>query len=220
MSNDAYLSVRNSSEGLYKELGSKFIASVHPVSSEEEVEQRLNAIRKEHPKARHYCYAYKLGFGENRYRMNDDGEPSGTAGRPIYGQIISAKVTNTLVVVVRYFGGTKLGASGLVHAYKTAAEDALSGADIVKKYRQRIFELELPYDHFGSAMDVLKSIKARILHQEFEERTLLRISLPRSQGKAVITSALEEIYSTPDLSWNEISDRTTASVRIIGDAPE
>ena len=212
MSNDAYLTIRTTSQGLYKDKGSKFIASAHPVQSEEEVEQRLEAIRQEHPKARHYCYAYKIGFDGDRFRLHDDGEPSGTAGRPIYGRIEALDLTNVLVVVVRYYGGTKLGTSGLANAYKAAAEDALNGADIIKKYRQNIYELELPYEYFGSAMEALKSRDAKILNQEFEDRPYLRISLPRSSGRAIISSALAEIYSAPDLTWEQIPERTTADV--------
>jgi len=122
---DQYYSIKDSTEGQYKEKGSKFISYAYSVTSEEQVGERLEEIRNLHHKARHHCYAYKIGVDGNRYRANDDGEPGGTAGKPILGQLHSYKVTDVLVIVVRYFGGTKLGASGLIKAYKEAAKDAL-----------------------------------------------------------------------------------------------
>ena len=130
---DEYLTIVKSSEGLYKEKGSKFIALAFPVKTEEELKAIQLRLRKEYHDARHHCYAYRIGTSNMVYRTNDDGEPSGTAGKPIYGQIQSFQLTNILVVVIRYFGGTKLGVPGLIRAYKTATQDVFQNADIKLK---------------------------------------------------------------------------------------
>ena len=133
MFDDTYHTIAAPAEGLYKEKGSKFLAFAYPVHNTDEVKQHLEALRKEYFDARHHCYAYILGPTKEVYRANDDGEPSGTGGRPIHGQLLSADLTDTLVVVVRYFGGILLGASGLANAYKTAARDAITNATIIEK---------------------------------------------------------------------------------------
>ena len=138
LSEDTYKTIYEVSEGNIKEKGSKFIAIAIPVISEEEIKSKLDELRKEYYDARHHCYAYRLGFEKLVYRYNDDGEPSGTAGRPIYGQIVSKDLTDVLVVVIRYFGGTKLGVSGLINAYKTASKEALNNQRLLLK-QFRIF---------------------------------------------------------------------------------
>ena len=130
---DKYQTIANPAEGFFKDRGSKFIAYAYPVDSESDWQERLAEVRQLHPKARHWCYAYRLGTDGNNFRANDDGEPSGTAGKPILGRIDSFELVNVMVVVVRYFGGTLLGASGLIHAYKEATADALKGAEIIEK---------------------------------------------------------------------------------------
>ena len=132
MLDDTYKTIASTSEGIYKEKGSKFLAFAIPVVSEAEIKEHIDKIKKEYYDARHHCYAYILGADKATYRINDDGEPSGTAGRPIHGQLLSKDLTNTLVVVVRYFGGIKLGVSGLITAYKAATKDALDNAVVIE----------------------------------------------------------------------------------------
>ncbi len=153
---DSYKTITSKSEGLYKEKGSRFISFAVPVSSEAEIKEFLDQTRKQFHDARHVCYAYVLGFDKSAYRMNDDGEPSGTAGRPIYGQLQSYDLTNTLIAIVRYFGGTKLGVSGLINAYKTASQDALSKAEILTKRITEIYEITYDYAFMNEVMKIMK----------------------------------------------------------------
>ena len=165
---DTYLTISKTSEGLYKEKGSKFIALCYPVESEEEVKNTLEAIKKEYYDARHHCYAYILGEKSENYRANDDGEPNHSAGDPILGQIRSRNLTNTLVVVVRYFGGTKLGVSGLISAYKAAAADALDQNEIIEKWITKKINFTFEYPDMNEVMRIVKELEATILHQDFQ----------------------------------------------------
>ena len=165
---DSYKTISRSSEGIYKDKGSKFIAIACPVITEEDVKERLSEIRNKYHDARHHCYAYVLGYDKSAFRYNDDGEPSGTAGRPIYGQINSKDLTNTLVVVVRYFGGVKLGVRGLINAYKAAASDALLQVDIITKTVNEIFSIEFDYLMMNSVMKIIKDADLKILSQDFQ----------------------------------------------------
>lgn len=165
---DSYKTISRSSEGIYKDKGSKFIAIACPVITEEDVKERLTEIRNKYHDARHHCFAYVLGYDKSAFRYNDDGEPSGTAGRPIYGQINSKDLTNTLVVVVRYFGGVKLGVRGLINAYKAAASDALLQVDIITKTVNEIFSLEFDYLMMNSVMKIIKDADLKILSQDFQ----------------------------------------------------
>ncbi len=155
---DSYFSIKEPAFGEYKEKGSKFLAYVFPVSNEEEINHQLAGLKSEHPKARHFCFAYRLGIKGAQYRINDDGEPSGTAGKPIFGQILSHELSDILVVVVRYFGGTKLGASGLIQAYKSAAVDALDKAVRFEKILTDSFTITTPLSELGHVFFVLKSL--------------------------------------------------------------
>ena len=154
--NDTYKTIRSVSTGLYKEKGSKFISAAWPVSDEQIIRSILEGIRKEHHEARHHCYAYQLGSREISWRANDDGEPSGTAGRPILGQIRSFGLTNVLIVVSRYFGGTLLGVSGLINAYRSAANDALGNAEIIDHIIQESYEITYPYASMNDVMRIIK----------------------------------------------------------------
>ena len=156
--NDTFKSISGPSEGLYKEKGSKFLAFAYPVVSEEEVRTVLDRIRKEYYDARHHCYAYRLGLTGNVWRYNDDGEPSSTASRPIYGQILSRELSDVLIVVVRYFGGTKLGVPGLIRAYKTAAADALDHARTVEKVASERYAVTFDYVAMDRVMRILKDM--------------------------------------------------------------
>ncbi len=165
---DTYFTIDEPSTGLYKEKGSKFIARALPVKSESEVKAVLEALRKEYFDARHHCYAYVIGADKSAWRMNDDGEPSGTAGRPIHGQILSFDLTNVLVVVIRYFGGTKLGVSGLIQAYKTATQDALSQARIVEKTVNEVYQLKFKYPAMNDVMRIIKEENLLLLDNQYD----------------------------------------------------
>ena len=156
--NDTFKSISAPAEGIYKEKGSKFLAFAYPVVSEEEVKAILESVRKEYYDARHHCYAWRLGLNGDQWRYNDDGEPSSTAGRPIYGQILSRERSDVLIVVVRYFGGTKLGVPGLIRAYRTAAADALDHAAVVEKVASEGFAVTFDYAGMDRVMRVLKDM--------------------------------------------------------------
>lgn len=166
---DSYITIAASAEGIYKEKGSKFLSFAHPVSSLDEVKILLEQYRKDYFDARHICYAYMLGPDRLEFRANDDGEPSGTAGRPILGQINSKGLTNILVVVIRYFGGILLGTGGLIVAYKEATLDALNHAQIVERDVMISRHLAFPYEKMNEIMRVLKDIQAHILQQGYED---------------------------------------------------
>jgi uncharacterized YigZ family protein len=192
---DTYQTISSSSQGIYKEKGSKFIAHAFPVSSEEDIKMQLAALRKEYPDARHHCYAYCLGYDKSAWRVNDDGEPSGTAGKPIFGQIQSMNLTNILIVVIRYFGGIKLGIPGLINAYRTAAREALGQTSIVARTVEEIYEVCFEYPLMNDVMKILKEEQADILRQEFENTSKIRFSIRRSSGMK-ITSRLQKIQGT------------------------
>ena len=159
METDAYLTIKLSTEGLYKEKGSRFISYAFPVSTQEEIKMHLETLRRQHHAARHHCYAWMLGVNRDNFRSNDDGEPSGSAGRPILGQINSFNLTNILVVVVRYFGGKLLGVPGLINAYRTAAGSALLSAEIISLVELVNFEIEFPYASLNDIMKIIKDEK-------------------------------------------------------------
>ena len=174
---DQYRSIAAPSEGLFKDNGSRFIALAYPVETEEEVKSIVAGLRKEYHDARHHCYAYRLGYKGDVWRASDDGEPSGSAGRPILGQIDSLGLSDILVVVVRYFGGIKLGIPGLIRAYKTSTADALSSAQIVDKIASRHFRLEFDYLSMNAVMKVLKDMDLPQSAQEFGESCSLQTSV-------------------------------------------
>lgn len=188
MADDTYRTLAAPSEGLYKEKGSKFLAFAFPVATEADVKARLDAKRKEHFDARHHCYAYVLGAEREAYRVNDDGEPSGTAGRPIHGQLQSFDLTDVLVVVVRYFGGVKLGVSGLINAYRAAARDALCQAVVVEKTIDEHFRLEFEYALLNDVMRVLKQSGIPPQEPQFGLQCALRVSVRRSLAERVRSS--------------------------------
>ena len=183
---DTYKTIKAPSDGIYKEKGSKFLACAYPVFTEDEIKGHIAELKKKYHDARHHCYAWKLGMDENRYRMNDDGEPSGTAGKPIYGQILSYELTNVLVVVVRYFGGTKLGTSGLIHAYKTATKDAFDNAVIVEKTVNDIITISFDYAAMNDVMRIVKEEAPEIISQDFNLTCKMILSIRQSQAPALI----------------------------------
>ena len=182
MFDDTYRTIKGPAEGLYKEKGSKFLAFAFPVRSTDEVKQHLEALRKEYFDARHHCYAYILGPTKDVYRVNDDGEPSGTGGRPIHGQLLSADLTDTLIVVVRYFGGVLLGASGLANAYKTAARDAIEHAEIVEKTIEVRYRLQFEYVLMNDVMRIVKEFGLTPMNQDYNLDCRLELSVRQSQS--------------------------------------
>ena len=182
---DTYLTIESTSEGIYKEKGSKFIAEAIPVKSEEEVKQQLAEIKKKYHDARHHCYAYRLGFDKSIYRVNDDGEPSSTAGKPIFGQILSKDLTFILIVVIRYFGGTKLGVSGLINAYKTAARESLEVAEIKKRTIEDVYEINYPYEIMNNVMKIMKDGKLKQLSQTFELNCKIEFTVRKKESNSI-----------------------------------
>lgn len=174
---DVYKTVETIAEGLYKEKGSRFIAFIYPVLGEEEIKSIIKEIKTKYYDARHHCYAYCLGADKHCFRANDDGEPSSTAGKPILGQIMSHDLTNVLIVVIRYFGGIKLGVSGLIQAYKNAAADAIRNARIIEKTEDETIRIKYSYLVINEVMKVLKEEVPEILERNFEMECemLLRI---------------------------------------------
>lgn len=193
MFEDTYNTIAAPAEGLYKEKGSKFLAFAFPVGSTEEVKPILDRLRKQYFDARHHCYAYILGPTKEAFRANDDGEPSGTGGRPIYGQLLSADLTNTLIVVVRYFGGILLGASGLANAYKAAARDAIEHATIEQRTIDVTYRLSFEYPLMNDVMRILKEQGATPRNQQFDMSCRMEVSVRQSQSVRLY-DALAKIY--------------------------
>lgn len=173
MQQDTFKSIAGESEGLFKDNGSRFIALAYPIENEAEVKEIVSRLKKEYHDARHHCYAYRLGYKAEVFRANDDGEPSGSAGRQILGQIDSAGLSDILVVVVRYFGGIKLGIPGLIRAYKTSTADAIANATIIEKVASRCFSLQFDYLSMNSVMKVLKSLSIVTKDQQFDTQCSL-----------------------------------------------
>lgn len=184
--NDIYQTISTKSEGVFKDKGSKFLAYAYPFKDETKLKEILEGIKTEHPKARHYCFAYRLTPDRNVFRINDDGEPSGTAGRPILNTLLSKDVTNVLVVVVRYFGGTLLGVPGLINAYKMATEDALSQAEIVTKTVQDVYRVEFQYSQMNAVMTLIKDENLESFDQKFDLACELKLAVNQSEVNKII----------------------------------
>ena len=184
--NDRYLTIANVSEGIYREKGSKFLAFAVPVCSVDEAKEQIENYRRQFFDARHVCYAYHIGTQEIIFRSNDDGEPSGTAGKPILGQLLSNNLTNVLLIVIRYFGGVKLGTSGLITAYKTASADALANAEIVEREITLYYNILFPYEKMNSVMRVVKDENVRVLEQQFDTDCVMKISLRLGRREALL----------------------------------
>ena len=186
MESDSYKTIKNISEGIYKEKGSKFITYAFPVTCEEDIKIEIDKLKKEYYDARHHCYAYMLGADKKTFRANDDGEPSSTAGKPILGQILSTELTNILIVVIRYFGGTKLGVSGLIRAYKTAALDAISNAEIIEKTVNDIYDIHFDYLVMNDVMRIIKEEEPLQIDQDFNLTCRITLSIRQSEVEKII----------------------------------
>ena len=189
---DTYKTIIAPTEGIYKEKGSKFLSFAIPVNNSDEVKELVKNYRKEYYDSRHVCYAYMLGAERKEWRANDDGEPSGTAGRPILGQINSRELTNILVVVVRYFGGILLGTGGLVVAYKEATADALNQAEIIERTVDETISINFDYMLINEVMKIIKDTNTKILSQNFDNLCSMQLSI-RKQDAAILSSKLEKI---------------------------
>lgn len=189
---DCYKSISALSTGIFKDNGSKFLAFAYPVTSEEEIKPIIQQLKKEYFDARHHCYAYRLGHTGSVWRINDDGEPSSTAGRPIYGQILSAGLSDILVVVVRYFGGIKLGVPGLIRAYKTSTADAIANATIIEKIAIEPFRIIFDYLQMNAIMKRLKEMNLTPTQQQFDLNCSLRVDV-RLNAITSFTESFEKV---------------------------
>lgn len=195
---DTYKSVERGTEGIFRDKGSRFIAYLYPIKSENEIKNIHAELKALHPKSRHHCWAMRIGPDRTVFRINDDGEPSGTAGRPILNTLLLSDLTNVLAVVVRYFGGTLLGVPGLINAYKSATQDAINQATIVEKTINVIFKLEFQHSVMNEVMRIIKDENLRIFNQEFDLNCSLAIEIRQSQVNKVIA----KLDKVEGLKWN------------------
>jgi uncharacterized YigZ family protein len=182
---DTYLTLLEPSEGIFKDRSSKFLSFAFPVNNEDDVKNILQRLRKEHHSANHHCYAFRLGADKSAFRFNDDGEPGNSAGRPIFGQIQSRDLTNILIVVVRYFGGTLLGVPGLINAYKSAAADAIANGKTVERTVEDVYDLKFDYLKMNDVMKIVKDAGLKLLSQDMELNCRIRFSVRKSQSTKV-----------------------------------
>ena len=189
MFNFSYKTIDAPTIGYFKDKGSKFEAYAFPIEDMDEYKIRLQEIKALHPKATHHCYAYRLGTDKNfNYRVNDDGEPSGTAGRPILGQIDSFELSNILIIVVRYYGGTNLGIPGLINAYKSAAKEVLQLSKIVEKELKLKLKIQCSFENLTAVMQVLKKINAKIIEQKYDDAMILVVEINRADDGVLMDS--------------------------------
>ena len=194
MNEDVYKTIEGPVEGLYKEKGSRFIALAYPVENEDEIKAIITGLKEKYYDARHHCYAWRLGAAKTAFRANDDGEPSSTAGKPILGQIQSNDLTNVLIVVIRYFGGIKLGVSGLINAYREAAADALRNTVIVEKTVDAHLRIRFNYLVMNDVMKIVKEEVPDVLERRFELECEMLLSI-RQKNMPLLRSRLEQVES-------------------------
>lgn len=181
---DTYRSIASGSSGLFKDNGSRFIAKAYPVETEDEVKEIVSSLKKEYHDARHHCFAYRLGHKGERFRVSDDGEPSSSAGRPILGQIDSNGLSDILIVVIRYFGGIKLGIPGLIRAYKTSSADAIANAQIIEKTASRRFRMHFGYISMNDVMKTVKDLGLTPVKQDFGMECSMEVNVRLSSEAA------------------------------------
>lgn len=195
---DSYLTIKKEASGVFKDRGSKFLAFIFPVKTENEIKEILNLIRKEHHIANHHCYAWRLGADKLAYRANDDGEPSNTAGKPILGQIQSNDLTDVLIVVARYFGGTLLGVSGLINAYREAAADAIKNSEIIEKHVLFEYETSFTFENTNAVMKILKNAEAKIISQNYDSNCIIKFYIRKSLSE----NAEQQLKKIPVININ------------------
>lgn len=183
---DTYKTISKPSEGTFRDKGSKFIAYAYPFRDENELKDILASVKSEHPKARHWCYAYRLSPDRTVFRVNDDGEPSGSAGRPILNTLLSNDLTDVIVIVVRYFGGTLLGIPGLINAYKNATQEALDVAEIIEKTQEDVYKIDFDYLQMNDVMRIIKEDNLEILKQDFDNRCSITFSVRKLHVNQVV----------------------------------
>lgn len=183
---DTYKTIAAPAEGIFRDRGSKFLAFGYPIQSENQVKALIATLKSAHPKANHHCWAMRLTIDRFVFKLNDDGEPSGTAGRPILNTLLSQNITNVLVVVVRYFGGTLLGVPGLINAYKTATEEALANAQIIKKTVNDIYTISFDYLQMNELMRLIKDADLQIIEQQFDNNCIIQVSIRKTQVNTVV----------------------------------
>ncbi len=183
---DTYRTIKSASEGFFKDRGSKFFAFAYPIENENEVKALVDNLRKEHFKAVHHCYAYRLGLDKSNFRVNDDGEPSGTAGKPILNTLLSQEITNILVIVVRYFGGTLLGVPGLINAYKSATAEALATADIIEKTVNEVYSVGFDFVQMNDVMKIVKEFNLKIRNQTYDNQCVMELEFRKTLTNQVI----------------------------------
>jgi uncharacterized YigZ family protein len=202
-SNDTYRTIASSSSGHYRDRGSRFIAFAYPVEDEESIKKILLGLRKEYHDASHHCYAWVLGADKSSYRLNDDGEPSGSAGRTIYGQLVSSDLTNILIVVVRYFGGTKLGLPGLIKAYRTAAREALDQSIMVTKTVKNLIEINFDYQAMNDVMKIIKEEDIEQIETAFDLRCQIIFTVRKLHANRVC----ERLSKINNLKFNYLKSQ-------------
>jgi uncharacterized YigZ family protein len=179
---DTYLTINKPEEAIFKDKGSKFIAFAYPVETDKQIKEILTQLKKEHHTANHHCYAYRLGADKLNFRANDDGEPNNTAGKPILGQIQSADLTNILIVVVRYFGGTLLGVSGLINAYKSSASEVIKACEIVEKQILFNYTVQFAFEQLNEVMKLIKQLDCKIMSQQFDNNCEISFSVRKANS--------------------------------------
>lgn len=187
MENDVYRTIEADAEALFKEKSSKFLCFAYPVTTEEQIRERLEVLYKKYYDATHHCYAWRLGPRGESFRANDDGEPSSTAGKPILGQLLSHEITDCLIVVVRYFGGTKLGVSGLIEAYKTSAAEVIAAAKVVERTVDERIEVRFSYMAMNEVMKVVKDLQPKIVEQCFDNLCTMTLTIRQSLREQLLT---------------------------------
>lgn len=183
---DTYKTIAEPAEAIFRDRGSKFLAFAYPIQSASQIKEVIAKLKTEHPKANHHCWAMRLSVDRSVFKLNDDGEPSGTAGRPILNTLLSKDITNTLVVVVRYFGGTLLGVPGLINAYKTATEDVLAVSQIIEKTVNDIYTISFDYLQMNDVMRLIKEADLQIIEQTFDNDCSIQVSIRKTHVNAVL----------------------------------
>jgi uncharacterized YigZ family protein len=191
---DTYFTIEKPSEGVFRDRGSKFLAYAYPVTTEQEIRNIVTDLKKENPKANHHCWAMRWSTDRSVFRLNDDGEPSGTAGRPILNTLLSRNLTNIAVVVVRYFGGTLLGVPGLINAYRTATELALNEAVVIEKTVNDVYTIAFDYLQMNDVMRIIKEDNLEILEQQFDNACAIKVSIRKMQVNHAIAK-LQKLHS-------------------------